>query len=126
MHFIASLFEPVKRAPALLQGGELDDPTLLETLGKALFPTVAYLFLAPVLWLFFRRTWRELDVAAHEHQKMTLAAGGYNYRPPVLFVITAVVLTLQEYYGGREFYENHIRPALWSFQEAQFAAPGRL
>jgi len=79
---------------------------------KALFPIAAYLALAPVLWLFFRRTWRELDLAAHEHQKKTLAAGGYDYRPAVLFVITALVLTLQEYYGGRDFYERHIKPVL--------------
>ena len=35
-------------------------------------------------------------------------AASYNYRPAVLFVITALVLTLQEYYGGRDFYEEHI------------------
>ena len=87
-------------------------PTLLETAAKALFPVVAYIALAPVLWFFFRRTWRELDVMAHEHQKKTLAEGRYDYRPAVLFVITALVLTLQEYYGGRDFYERHIRPAL--------------
>ena len=54
-------------------------------------------------------TWRELDVAAHEHQRKTLAEGTYDYRPAVLFVITALVLTLQEYYGGRDFYDEHIR-----------------
>ncbi|MFT3765575.1 MAG: hypothetical protein QM820_08685 [Minicystis sp.] len=79
---------------------------------KALFPVVAYVALAPVLWFFFRRTWRELDFAAHEHQKKTLASGGYDYRPAVLFVITALVLTLQEYYGGRGFYEEHFKPYL--------------
>lgn len=83
-----------------------------QALLKALFPIAAYLALAPVLWLFFGRTWRELDLAAHEHQKKTLAAGGYNYRPAVLFVITALVLTLQEYYGGRDFYEHHLKPIL--------------
>ena len=79
---------------------------------KALFPIAAFLALAPVLWLFFRRTWRELDLAAHEHQKKTLAAGKYDYRPAVLFVTTALVLTLQEYYGGRNFYEENLKPLL--------------
>lgn len=79
---------------------------------KALFPIAAYIALAPVLWFFFRRTWRELDLAAHEHQKKTLAQGGYDYRPAVLFVITALVLTLQEYYGGRNFYEENLKPLL--------------
>jgi membrane protease YdiL (CAAX protease family) len=124
MHFVASLFEPVKHMPSLLRAGDLEDPTLFDTLSKAFFPLLAYLFLAPVLWFFFRRTWRELDVAAHEHQKKTLAAGGYDYRPPVLFVITALVLTLQEYYGGREFYDIHIRPTLRSIEIAQLTAPG--
>ena len=50
-------------APATLDAG----PSLAATLGKALFPLVAFLALAPVLWLFFRTTWRELDVTAHEH-----------------------------------------------------------
>src|SRR5262249_49467675 len=68
------------------------------------------------------RTWRELDLAAHEHQRKTLAAGGYNYRPAVLFAITAVVLTLQEYYGGR-FFEQHIVPALAAFE---IRHPGRI
>ena len=87
-------------------------PTLFETATKALFPVAAYIALAPVLWFFFRRTWRELDVAAHEHQRKTLAAGTFDYRPAVLFVTTALVLTLQEYYGGRDFYENHLKPFL--------------
>lgn len=98
----------------------MDKLTLGQTALKALFPAAAYLALAPVLWLFFRRTWRELDLAAHEHQKKTLAAGAYNYRPAVLFVTTALVLTLQEYYGRHDFYVAHIKPAL----EAASAHPG--
>jgi membrane protease YdiL (CAAX protease family) len=94
-------------------------PTLLQTATKALFPVAAYIALAPVLWFFFRRTWRELDVAAHEHQKKTLAEGRYDYRPAVLFVITALVLTMQEYYGGRDFFEDHIRPYLRDIEHAK-------
>src|SRR6185312_16821239 len=90
----------------------LDQVSLGQTALKAFFPIAAYLALAPVLWLFFRRTWRELDVTAHEHQKKTLSEGSYNYRPAVLFVITALVLTMQEYYGGRDFYDHNLRPLL--------------
>lgn len=97
---------------------------LTNTLLKALFPVAAYIALAPVLWLFFRRTWRELDVEAHEHQRRTLAAGGYDRRPAVLFTITALVLTLQHYYGGRSVYEAHIRPWLREIELAQSLAPG--
>ena len=100
--------------------------TLSQTALKALFPVAAYLVLAPVLWVFFGRTWRELDLAAHEHQKKTLAAGGYNFRPAVLFVVTALVLTLQEYFGGRNFYEEHIKPWLRLVELHQTAEPGGL
>src|SRR5262252_3825256 len=80
---VATVPPPV--AAALDEG-----PSLLGTALRAFFPFLGYLFLAPVLWLFFRNTWRELDVAAHEHQKKTLASGKYDYRPIVLFVITAI------------------------------------
>jgi membrane protease YdiL (CAAX protease family) len=106
-------------------GGE-GGPSLLKTALRALFPVAAYVFLAPVLWFFFRRTWRELDVAAHEHQRKLLAEGGYNYRPAILFVITALVLTLQEYFGGRDFYSDHIRPALRDVEIQQLITPGGL
>ncbi len=120
-------------ASAALAGGPpgtfLDgpgSPSLLHTALRALTPVAGYLLLAPLLWAFFHRTWRELDVEAHEHQRKTLIAGGYDYRPAVLFVITALVLTLQEYYGGRDFYEDHIRPALRGVERAQMESPGGL
>jgi len=102
------------------------DMTATQAVLKAFFPVAAYVFLAPVLWFFFRRTWRELDLAAHEHQKKTLAAGGYDYRPAVLFVTTALVLTLQEYYGGRDFYEVHLRPYLREAEALAIVSPRSL
>ena len=105
---------------------DLSPPSLGQTAVKALFPIAAYLALAPVLWFFFGRTWRELDLLAHEHQKKTLAAGGYNFRPAVLFVITALVLTLQEYYGGRDFFEEHFKPWLHGIELDQLLQPGGL
>src|SRR3954468_6182044 len=122
MNLFTDLFDP--SAPAVLQVAAQEGPSGWDTLGKALFPIPAYLFLAPLLWFFFRRTWRELDLAAHEHQKKTLAAGEYNLRPAVLFAITAIVLTMQEYYGGRNFYEEHIKPWLRQIELAQLVAPG--
>ena len=92
--------------------GDAEEPSLWTTIGKVLLPVAGLILVAPLFVLFFRRTWRELDVEAHEHQRRTLAAGEYDYRPVVLFLITAVVLTLQEYYGGRDFYEDHIKPVL--------------
>ncbi len=105
---------------------ESGQATLGQTALKAFFPLAAYLALAPVLWVFFGRTWRELDLVAHEHQKKTLASGGYNFRPAVLFVITALVLTLQEYYGGRDFFEEHFKPWLQGIELGQLMAPGGL
>ena len=35
---------------------------------KALIPVVGYALILPVLWLFFRRTWRELDAEAADYQ----------------------------------------------------------
>lgn len=101
-----------------------EGPSLAETAVKALVPVAGYLVMAPVLWFFFRRTWRELDVEAHEHQRRTLAAGGYDYRPAVLFTITSLVLTLQYYFGGREFYADHIRPWLREVELQQALLPG--
>lgn len=106
--------------------GGAESSSLLQTATKAFFPIVAYLAIAPVLWLFFGRTWRELDVEAHEHQRKRLASGEYDFRPAVLFVITAVVLTLQEYYGGRGFFEEHLRPMLREAEQKSAQNPGGL
>jgi membrane protease YdiL (CAAX protease family) len=109
-----------------LARGVAETTSLRQTLLKAVFPIAAYLALGPVLWVFFGRTWRELDLVAHEHQKKRLASGGYNFRPAVLFAITALVLTLQEYYGGRDFYEEYMKPALREVETAQVLHPGGL
>jgi membrane protease YdiL (CAAX protease family) len=123
--FAATLFASAP-PPAALPVAQPAGPTLFQTGSKALFPIVAYIALAPVLYLFFGRTWRELDVEAHEHQRRTLAEGRYDFRPAVLFTITALVLSLQEYYGGRDFYENHLRPWLREVELAQVGNPGGL
>ncbi|MEZ4296182.1 MAG: type II CAAX endopeptidase family protein [Polyangiaceae bacterium] len=86
-----------------------EPPSIWQTAATALGPYLGYVLIAPILWVFFGRTWRELDVEAHEHQRKTLASGGWDRRPAVLFAITAAVLTLQEYYGGRQFYDVYIK-----------------
>jgi membrane protease YdiL (CAAX protease family) len=74
---------------------------------KALIPIPIIMAIAPLIWLFFRDTWRELDAEAERHRN----EGGLDYRrPAACLVIVAMVLTLQEYYGGRGFYETWFRP----------------
>jgi membrane protease YdiL (CAAX protease family) len=93
----------------------------LET-AKPLIPIPAMLVVLPVVWLFFRDTWRELDEDAHRHRAEILARGKMDLRPFVALVIAALVLTMQEYYGGRIFFDKSVRPLLL---ENELAHPGR-
>lgn len=86
-------------------------PSVWLALAQAAAPLVAFVFILPIVWWFFRKTWRELDVEAFEHQRERLARGESDARPLVLFVITAVVLTLQWYFD-RDFYLGYVKPFL--------------
>ncbi len=44
------------------------------------------------------------------------APPGFDYRPVVVLVVTAVVLTWQEYYGGRRFYSDTLKPWLLALE----------
>jgi membrane protease YdiL (CAAX protease family) len=90
--------------------------SLAETALNAFAPFVGYLALAPLLYFVFRKTWHALDVEAFEHKKKLLSEGRFDFRPGVLFAITAMVLILQDYYGGGRFYGDHIRPWLVRLQ----------
>ncbi len=79
---------------------------------KPLIPIPALLVILPAVWWFFRDTWRELDQDAQHHRGELLAAGKTDFRPFVALVLAAVILTMQEYYGGRAFYDDDIRPYL--------------
>jgi membrane protease YdiL (CAAX protease family) len=76
---------------------------------KALLPLPILAAMAPVIWWFFRDTWRELDREALQHRTEMAWRGQTDYRPAACLVIVAIVLTLQEYYGGRYFYDSMIR-----------------
>jgi len=93
---------------------------------KALLPLVAYVVIAPLLWFFFRQTWRDIDDEATEHRAALRARGERDHRPAVMFAITALVLTAQEYYGGTRFYAAYVRPWLQQIQLAQAVHPGGL
>ncbi len=83
---------------------------------KAPLPVPVILLIAPLIWLLFRRTWRELDAEAHRYRIDWVAKDRWDPRPAVAFAILALVLTMQEYYGGRHFYESIIRPWLAAHQ----------
>lgn len=75
-------------------------------------PIPLLLALAPLVWLFFRSTWRELEADALAYRQRLHEQGKVDYRPMVALAIGAVILTLQEYYGGRATYDEIVRKAL--------------
>jgi membrane protease YdiL (CAAX protease family) len=79
---------------------------------KPLLPIPLLLIILPALWWFFRDTWRELDEDATRYRAQYAAAGRVDYRPFVALAMCAVILTLQEYFGGRGYFDEAIRPWL--------------
>jgi membrane protease YdiL (CAAX protease family) len=79
---------------------------------KPLLPIPLLLLILPALWWFFRDTWKELDDEATQYRLEMREAGRSDYRPMVALAMCAVILTLQEYYGGRTYFEQAIRPWL--------------
>jgi len=76
---------------------------------KAVLPLPILAAIAgPIAW-FFRGTWATLDAEALAERS---AGKAFDYRPAACLGITAVVLTLQEYYGGRQFFHSVLRPEL--------------
>jgi membrane protease YdiL (CAAX protease family) len=84
---------------------------ILETI-KPLLPIPVLLAVLPALWWFFRDTWKQLDADALAWRQKLAAEGKSDLRPAVALVMCALILTLQEYYGGRGFYEQSLRPIL--------------
>jgi membrane protease YdiL (CAAX protease family) len=79
---------------------------------KPLVPIPLLLVILPALWWFFRDTWRELDDDATRYRVESAAEGRTDFRPFVALAMCAVILTLQEYFGGRSYFDQSIRPWL--------------
>jgi membrane protease YdiL (CAAX protease family) len=79
---------------------------------KPLEPIPILLVILPALWWFFRGTWKELDDDATRHRVEMAETGQSDLRPFVALAMCAVILTLQEYYGGRSYYDTALRPVL--------------
>jgi membrane protease YdiL (CAAX protease family) len=82
---------------------------------KALLPIPALVGILCLVWLFFRDTWRELDEDAIRLRAEIHAKGRMDHRPFIALVLVAVILTVQEYYGGRQYFETTISPWLSQF-----------
>jgi membrane protease YdiL (CAAX protease family) len=86
---------------------------------KALLPLPILAAIAPVVWWFFRSTWREIDAEVALHRSQAAPGESVDFRrPAVCLAIVAIVLTLQEYYGGRAFYDLTLRPWLTELEAA--------
>jgi membrane protease YdiL (CAAX protease family) len=84
---------------------------------RPLVPIPGLLLILPIIYLFFRSTWRQLDEESYRYRGEIIARGENDLRPLVAMVLAAVILTLHEYYGGRTYYEEAIRPLLTAFDE---------
>ncbi len=80
---------------------------------KALIPVPIILLIAPFVWLMFRKTWKQIDEEARE---LSRYAEGVDYRPMVCLVLLAVTLTMQDYYGGRTFFQGTVEPFLQTME----------
>jgi hypothetical protein len=70
----------------------------------------------PIAYVF-RSWWREFDAEAAAHRAELAARNEMDYRPAVCFTIVAAVLTMQEYYGDRRFYNDVLREPLQAWAE---------
>lgn len=79
---------------------------------KALLPIPVFFAIAPIIWWFFRDTWKALDREAANWRMELANKGEFDRRPLLVLVIAIVVMTMQEYYGGRYLYDEVIHPWL--------------
>jgi membrane protease YdiL (CAAX protease family) len=101
--------------PVLAPPGPSGFDLFLSTI-KPLLPVPVLLLVLPVLWRLFRDTWKELDDDATKWRAMLALEGRMDLRPFVALGMCAVILTLQEYYGGRAFFDQNIHPWLFKLQ----------
>jgi membrane protease YdiL (CAAX protease family) len=81
-------------------------------------PIPMLVLMAPVVWWFFRSTWRQLDADALALRRELAERGEIDYRPMVALTLVALVLTFQEYYGRPNFYDRELHAVLDRWQQA--------
>jgi len=99
-------------APLAQQHGKLTGIAGFVEEWKALLPIPALAGILFLVWLFFGATWRELDEEALKARSEIHAQGRMDHRPFLALVLIAMILTLQEYYGGRVYFDTTITPLL--------------
>ncbi len=72
---------------------------------KALLPIPILIAIAPILLWFFKKSWFHINDEAERERAVSSTV--QDFRPFVCFALTAVILTMQEYYGGRRFLREH-------------------
>jgi hypothetical protein len=85
---------------------------------KWALPIPLLAIIAPVVWWFFRATWREIDAEALTLRRDLAARGEVDYRPMVALTMIALILTMQEYYGRGDFYQQAIKPLVDQYARA--------
>lgn len=118
---VLAFFELVPRwaeppASALSSPGFSLATLLGTTYQRALLPIPVIAAIAPVIWLVFRKTWRDLDIEAQIHRSIMLGREEFDLRPAVMLVMAAIILCMQDYYGGRSTYDDVIRPWLMNYE----------
>ncbi|MBI2390296.1 MAG: CPBP family intramembrane metalloprotease [Deltaproteobacteria bacterium] len=116
-HAVQEMVPAVAPAPAVPWGKAamawIEQPHV-----KWAVPIPLLLALTPLIWLFFRSTWRQLEEDALVYRKRLHDLGQVDYRPMVALALGAVSLTLQEYYGGRGTYDEIVRKWLTAREAA--------
>lgn len=84
---------------------------------KALIPIPALAAILALVWLFFRKTWREIDEESTALRSELQAEGQVDHRPFIALVLCALILAMQEYYGGRQYFESTIIPWLTKLEQ---------
>ena len=117
--FFESLPRWVEPPASALSSQGFSLATLLgTTYQRAFLPIPVIAAIAPVIWLVFRKTWRDLDIEAQIHRGIMLGRDEYDLRPAVMLVMAAIILCMQDYSGGRSTYDDVIRPWLLNYELA--------
>lgn len=118
----ASNFEPAETIPDLPYHLErVNELGWLEGISyhplfKSLLPVPLLVILAIALYFIARRYWSAIQQDVRRERELEPEPSELDFRPAVCLCMTAAILTLHEYYGGRGFYETTIRPELQALE----------